>query len=55
MFQLIEEGNIPLISAVIMSNDTPRIDIVKAEPGVKYTLHRNILRVVRGIRESCGN
>lgn len=37
VIQLIKEDMIPLISVAIMPDDTPRIDVVKAEPGVVYT------------------
>lgn len=37
MLQLIKEGSIPVISLAIMSGGAPRIDVVRAEPGVKYT------------------
>ena len=37
ILQPIKEGNIPLISVTLMPDDVPRIEIVKAEAGVKYT------------------
>lgn len=37
ILELIKKDCIPLISVAIMSDNTPRIDLVKAEPGVKYT------------------
>lgn len=37
ILRLIKAGHIPLISVTIMPNGAPQIEVVKAEPAVKYT------------------